>query len=60
MPPKRRTQADRDAAVRRAHEDNIADTADAAEAWGADLSTLTPDEQEAVRQARAARDSRSN
>jgi hypothetical protein len=55
---KRQTQADRDAAVRAAHEDNVADTADVAEQWGADLSQLSPADRNAVRAARAARDSR--
>ncbi|MDT3438328.1 hypothetical protein [Pseudofrankia sp. BMG5.37] len=59
MPPKRRTQGDRDAAVRAAHEDNVANQADNAEQWGADLSTLTPEQQEQVRLAREARDGRS-
>jgi hypothetical protein len=53
-----RKQEERDRQVREAHENNVADTADTAEAFGADLSILPQHAQDAVRNSRAARDRR--
>jgi hypothetical protein len=51
-------QGERDQQIREAHEDNVANTADTAEAFGADLSILPQQVQDAVHRSRAARDRR--